>query len=173
MTGLPIPYLAGVDWYRSWFRSTLGLEQAPVRVSSLNRGVIRGAWGEQTLTVPIEGGRRRMARTPYGHLRLSEHDDWRHKHWQAITSAYGAFPYYPYFKDELAPVFTAACTLHALNQGLHSAFLRCSGLDALAAWIRQHGRPADSRASCTTVPGHVSALELLFMYGPETVFYLI
>lgn len=173
MTGMRIPYLAGVDWYRSWFRSALGQEPSPVHDGSPNRGVIRGAWGEQTLTVPIEGGRRRISRTPYGQLRLSEHDDWRHKHWQAITSAYGASPYFPYFKAELAPVFTSAVTLRDLCDGLHAAFLRCGGLDTLAAFLREHPQHLPSRASGLPVPGHVSALELLFMFGPETVFYLV
>lgn len=173
MTEPEIPYLAGVGWYRGWYRATLGLEPAPGADGAPNRGVIRGAWGEQTLTVPIEGGRRRMARTPYARLRLSEHDDWRHKHWQAITSAYGALPYFPYFKEELAPVFSTAVTLGELCGGLHAALVRCSGLETLAAWLRQHPQARPEPAACTPVPDHVSALELLFMFGPETVFHLI
>lgn len=173
MTGLHIPYLAGVDWYRAWLRDALGLGDAPRCEGAPNRGVIRGAWGEQTLTVPIEGGRRRLARTPYHLLRLSEHDDWRHKHWQAVTSAYGALPYFPYFKDELAPVFASAATLCELCDGLHAAFLRCSGLDTLADWLRRHPLQAPAPGHPLPVPGHVTALELLFLYGPETIFYLL
>ena len=87
-----------------------------------------------------------MARILYTQLRLSEHDDWRHKHRQAITSAYGA---------------------------LHSALVKCAGLEHLADWIRLHPEAPLPARRPSEVPGNLSALELLFLYGPETIFHLL
>lgn len=184
MSNLQIPYLPDINWYRAWFASALGerpltgtvLDTAP------NRTLIRGAWGEQTLTVPILGGRRRLARTPWEHLLLSEHDDWRHKHWQAITSAYGSLPYFPYFKDDFAPVFnhpqmhdpeSRPDSLKRLSTELHHVFLKCASLEVLSAWLRSHPQAVRLLPRQTNVPLNVCALELLFMYGPETIFYLL
>lgn len=152
------------------------LPQAP------NRASIRGAWGEQTLTVPILGGRRRLNRTPWERLSLSEHDDWRHKHWQAITSAYGSLPYFPYFKDDFAPLFNHPGGLDPIREPdslarlctqLHEAFLRCSSLREITEWLKSHPDTPAPTARKSDVPEYISALELLFMYGKETVFYLL
>ena len=81
----PVPYLASLSWYSSWAMARLGLCDAPQLPQNPNRALIRGAWGEQTLSVPIEGGRRRLACVPYDRLRLSEHGNWRHAHWQSLV----------------------------------------------------------------------------------------
>lgn len=176
-TAAGIPYLPTVEWYAAWFRSQLEGHTHPLPKVQPNKTVIRGAWGEQTLTVPIEGGRKRMARTPYARLRLSEHGEWRHTHWQAITSAYGALPYFHYFEHEFAPIYTTGpiATLQELCQQVHQALLRCSNLNELAIWLRNNPTeiPDPQKARKSTIPRHISAIELLFLRGPETVFTLL
>lgn len=173
-----IPYLPSVEWYAAWFHSQICGDDYPLPTDRPNRALIRGAWGEQTLIVPIEGGRKRMAHTPYSQLRLSEHDDWRHSHWQAITSAYGALPYFHYLEHEFAPIYTNGpiATLRELCEQLHLAFLRSSGLDELILWIKRHSSESvctQRSSACPVVPKHISAIELLFLRGPETVFTLL
>ena len=194
-----IPYLPSVGWYRAWVRWQLGLGEAPALPSPPNRALIRGAWGEQSLVVPIEGGRKRLARTPYPRLRLSEHGDWRHLHWQALNSAYGSLPYFHYFEDDLAPLYTSGPipTLETLCRAAHAAFLRCSHLPASIAHLKEHpshpllsgissplpsstveratvfgGEAPEERVS-PPVPEHVTALELLFLKGPSLIFSLL
>ncbi|MCM1006131.1 MAG: WbqC family protein [Prevotella sp.] len=169
MKASALPYLASVGWYGSLLESGT----VPPGSPDFRNTTIRGAWGEQTLTVPILGGRKRLGRVPYDALQLSEHDDWRHKHWQAITSAYGALPYFPYFKDEFAPIFLNGPIekLAELNRILHQAFLKCSGIAELRKWLAQNPGATYPRRECD-VPKHICALELLFKYGPETIFYL-
>lgn len=173
-----LPYLGSVQWYRKWlhvYREHTSPDLLPeVTLSSIRSCYIRGTRGEQPLTVPIAGGRKKLGRTPYSSLKLSEHDDWRHKHWQAITSAYGALPYFPYFKDEFATVFLSVQIdkLSSLNYELHRAILHCSSLQILADWIKLHPECQTVKRRQCSVPDNISILELLFRYGPEMIFYL-
>ena len=52
-----------------------------------NRCLIATANGVQALTVPIE--RYDGAKCPMRDIRISDHGEWRHLHWNAIVSAYG------------------------------------------------------------------------------------
>ncbi|MCM1320395.1 MAG: WbqC family protein [Muribaculaceae bacterium] len=169
-----LPYLPSISWYSSWLRHHIGVDEAPVMVPDPRAGIIRGAWGEQVLTVPIKGGRKLLGKAPFEALRLSEHDDWRHKHWQAITSAYGALPYFPYFKDAFAPIYLSGPIEHlsTLNAGLHRAFLNCSNLPELVRWLSRHPDTCNLRKRPSDIPTHISALELLFLHGPEMIFYI-
>jgi len=36
---------------------------------------------------------------------ISDHGNWQHQHWQAITSAYGDSPFLEYYEDDLRPFF--------------------------------------------------------------------
>lgn len=171
-----IPYLGSVRWYRHWMSHRLSHVRMPMPDSgdSLRTALIRGAWGNQNLCIPVRGGRRMLTRMPFFKLAASEHDDWRHKHWQAITSAYGALPYFPYFKDDFnneymhGPVENIA----AFNRRLHEILLQCSGLDTVCRWLARHDKEYAYEKRQCDVPDDVSCLELLFRYGPETVFYL-
>ena len=39
-------------------------------------------------------------------IRISDHGNWRHLHWQALLSAYGESPFFEYYEDDLRPFFT-------------------------------------------------------------------
>ena len=67
-----------------------------------NRCLIATAQGVQALTVPVEGSK---ANRLVADLRISDHGNWRHQHWQAITSAYGDSPFLEYYEDDLRPFF--------------------------------------------------------------------
>ena len=68
-----------------------------------NRCVIATANGVQALTVPIE--RFEGAKCPMRDIRISDHGEWRHLHWNAIVSAYGESPFFDYYADDLRPFF--------------------------------------------------------------------
>lgn len=68
-----------------------------------NRCVIATANGIQALTVPIE--RFDGAKCPMRDIRISDHGEWRHLHWNAIVSAYGESPFFDYYADDLHPFF--------------------------------------------------------------------
>ena len=68
-----------------------------------NRCLIATANGVQALTVPIE--RYEGAKCPMRDIRISDHGEWRHLHWNAIVSAYGESPFFQYYADDLRPFF--------------------------------------------------------------------
>ena len=57
----------------------------------------------QALTVPIE--RYDGVKCPMRDIRISDHGEWRHLHWNAIVSAYGESPFFMYYADDLRPFF--------------------------------------------------------------------
>lgn len=38
-------------------------------------------------------------------VRISDHANWRHLHWNALQSAYGESPFFEYYADDLHPFF--------------------------------------------------------------------
>lgn len=93
-----------------------------------NRCHILTAQGEQALTIPVEhsGG----VPIPIREVRLSEHGNWRHRHAQAIVTAYGASPYFEYYWDDLRPIWERPHThLWDMNQELTDTLARLVGLE--------------------------------------------
>lgn len=170
MTETIVPYLGSIAWYRALLRGDMQPLTTPP-----NRALIRGAWGEQTLTVPIQGGRRKLLSAPYHTLVCSEHDDWRHKHWQALCSAYGSLPYFPYLAPEFEAVYMGGPfrPLAVVCEELHRAFMHSGSLPQISAWIAEHPEQRPATRPLADIPESVSAVEVLFRYGPETIFYLL
>lgn len=172
-----IPYLPSANWYACWVQLQLGRKNdddfSQLTPRYPNRGEILAPYGLQTLTVPIKGGRRELQRTPWQELRLSEHGNWRHAHWEAITSAYGATPYFHYYSHHFEPIYASPHdSLAELNALLHLRFCRALDLTPLTSWILTH--PAKiSRQLMDDINPELSALDLLFRYGPETIFHLL
>lgn len=64
-----------------------------------NRTTIATEKGVQTLTIPvIHDGNKAAMRD----VRISEHGNWRHQHWNAIVSAYRKSPFFDYYADDFA-----------------------------------------------------------------------
>lgn len=169
----PAVYLASLAYLRALLRAELGLEPPPAPPARPNRSVIRGAWGEQTLTVPLAGGRQARLRDPAS-LQVSEHGNWRHTHWQALTSAYGALPYFHYLEAPFSGVYASGEQNFAtLCADLHRVTLEAAGLPELIAWLRENPRRLRLPADASLFPPHVAAVELIFSRGPESVFYLL
>ena len=166
-------YLPSLSYMRALLRSELGLDAPPGPEKRPNRAVIRGAWGEQTLTVPLAGGRQAAGR--HGRdLTVSEHGNWRHAHWQAITSAYGRLPYFHFLEAPFARIYASGeQSFSALCASLQEAVMEAAGLPGVMTWLKEHPRPLRLPDDATLFPGHVSVIELLFSRGPESVFYLL
>ena len=61
-----------------------------------NRAVIATENGTQTLTIPVVHQGRQAMRD----VRISEHGNWRHLHWNALVSAYRKSPFFEYYADD-------------------------------------------------------------------------
>ena len=94
-------YFAPVQWYQKlrrcddvWIEAMDHYGKQTYR----NRCIIATTNGIQALTVPV------MSHDPdtlMRDIRVSDHGQWRHLHWQAMTSAYGESPFFEYYADDL------------------------------------------------------------------------
>lgn len=98
-------YFGPIQWYQKLHRMPCIIEQHDhfVKQTYRNRCVIATANGTQTLTVPIE--RYDGTKCPMRDIRISDHGNWRHLHWNALVSAYGETPFFEFYADDLRPFF--------------------------------------------------------------------
>lgn len=80
------------------------------REKDCHRCTIEGSNGLQRLTVPLEKPQEWHS-TRLQDVKVSTHGKWWHVHWEAICSAYGRTPFFEYYADDLAPVFTGEISL--------------------------------------------------------------
>lgn len=102
---LSTAYFGPVQWYQKLYRFDrvlVDIHETFQKQTYRNRCHIAAAQGVQTLTVPVEhqGGN-----SPTASVRISDHGNWRHQHWQAVSSAYGDSPFFEYYEDDLRPFF--------------------------------------------------------------------
>ena len=107
---LSTTYFGPVQWYQKLYRyDTILIEQheAFSKQTYRNRCLIATTQGIQALTIPIEHSDHSTSSVfDVQSIRISDHGNWRHLHWQAIQSAYGESPFFEYYEDNLRPFFT-------------------------------------------------------------------
>ena len=104
MTLLSTTYFGPVQWYQKLYRAELvEIEQweSFQKQTYRNRCLIATTQGVQALTVPIVRGESPLIKD----IRISDHGNWRHLHWNALQSAYGDSPFFDYFQDDIRPFF--------------------------------------------------------------------
>ena len=102
-------YFGPVQWYQKLHRYDRCLiEQHDnfVKQTYRNRCIIPTTNGIQALSIPVscpQGSQ--LSKTPIRDVRISDHGNWRHIHWNALCSAYGESPFFDYYQDDLRPFF--------------------------------------------------------------------
>lgn len=99
-------YFAPIQWFQKLNRYDLCLiEQHDhfVKQTYRNRCVIATANGQQTLSIPVEKFDNKKCEMC--DVYISDHDNWRHQHWNALLSAYGESPFFEYYQDDIRPFF--------------------------------------------------------------------
>ena len=115
---LSTTYFGPVQWYQKLYRhEAVEIEQweSFLKQTYRNRCLIATTQGIQALTVPVErrqesGDRRqetgdRRQENTIRDVRISDHGNWRHLHWNALVSAYGESPFFEYYQDDIRPFF--------------------------------------------------------------------
>ena len=106
---LQTTYFGPIQWYQKLYRYDHCLiEQYDSfqKQTYRNRCVIATANGTQALTVPIEHLPLTSHPSPLvKDLRISDHNQWRRVHWNALQSAYSESPFFEYYADDLHPFF--------------------------------------------------------------------
>lgn len=68
-----------------------------------NRCKVLASNGVSELTIPVQQGA--SERCPIKEVRISDHDNWRTRHWQTLQSCYGLSPYFEYYADDILPFY--------------------------------------------------------------------
>ena len=102
---LQTTYFGPIQWYQKLYRYNHCLiEQYDSFQNQTyrNRCIIATANGIQALTVPVEHSDDKILTKD---LRISDHNQWRRVHWNALQSAYSESPFFEYYADDLRPFF--------------------------------------------------------------------
>ncbi|MGL4993656.1 MAG: WbqC family protein [Bacteroidales bacterium] len=99
-------YLAPTSYYIALYNAkSASIEQYDnyIKQTYRNRCTIGGANGTMDLSIPIE--KPSTAKAHMCDIRISNHGNWRHLHWNALISAYRSTPFFEYYADDLAPLY--------------------------------------------------------------------
>jgi len=107
---LQTTYFGPVQWYQKLYRydrCVIEQHDSYQKQTFRNRCIIATANGTQALTVPVAHP------SPITHhlspitkdLRISDHNQWRRVHWNALQSAYSESPFFDYYADDIRPFF--------------------------------------------------------------------
>ena len=98
-------FFAPVQYYWHWHQCeqpTLEACEHYIKQTWRNRCVIGTANGPMTLSLPVESN---TEKTRIRDVRLSDHGNWQHRHWNSIESAYNSSPFFEFYADDLRPFF--------------------------------------------------------------------
>ena len=207
---LSTTYFGPIQWYQKLYRYDQVLieqhESFP-KQTYRNRCLIATTQGMQALTVPVEhrsmdNGQWTMddGQCTIKDVRLSDHGNWRHLHWQALQSAYGDSPFFEYYADELRPFFEPQWEyLLDFNEAIRAKMCELIDIQPHVAYTTEYQPETSNFKDFRTAinPKHpaedpdfqprryyqvyeqkhgflpnLSILDLLFNMGPESIFYL-
>ena len=96
-----------------------------------NRCLILTAQGVQPLTVPVLDGNR-SEKVKSGEIAIDYRQNWVHRHWRTLQTAYGNSPYFEYYADYFHDIYVQKpARLFDLNLALLHLLLRCLRLPML------------------------------------------
>lgn len=196
---LSTTYFGPIRWYQKLYRAEhVEIEQweSFQKQTYRNRCLIATANGVQALTVPVEHGDSPLIKD----IRLSDHGNWRHLHWNALQSAYGESPFFEYYQDDIRPFFENHWTfLLDFNEEIRQKMCELIDIQPNVSYTEEFLPEESLLTSYRTAisPKHpqddpdfqpkryyqvyeqkhgflpnLSILDLLFNMGPESIFLL-
>lgn len=126
-------YLAPVQYYAKLLQSAGGIAyieacDSYIKQTYRNRCMIVDANGPLALTIPTE-------KSEEGHcfmkdIRISDHGNWRHRHWNALEAAYRHTPFFLYYEDDFRPFYEQKIeSLYDFNLSLTRLICNLIGID--------------------------------------------
>ena len=195
---LSTTYFGPIQWYQKLYRAEhVEIEQWESfrKQTYRNRCLIATTNGIQALTVPVEHSDSQLIKD----IRLSDHGNWRHLHWNALQSAYGESPFFEYYQDDIHPFFEKNWMfLLDFNEAIRQKVCELIDIQSNVSYTKEFV-PEEKMASFRDVicPKHpqedpdfspkryyqvyeekygflpnLSILDLLFNMGPESIFFL-
>ena len=197
---LSTTYFGPVQWFQKLHRAEhVMIEQweSFPKQTYRNRCLIATTNGVQALTVPVE-----KSAACIKEIRISDHGNWRHLHWNALQSAYGESPFFEYYQDDIRPFYEKRWTFlfdfnEAIRQKMCELIDIAPSVTFTTAYITAPQALVVNDYRTVINPKHpaqdddfetkayyqvyqmkhgfqenLSILDLLFNMGPESIFYL-
>lgn len=124
-------YLAPVQYYTKFLladRILIEKNDNYIKQTYRNRCTIVSANGEISLSIPVEHSSK--DKTLMRDIRIAEHGNWQHMHWNAIVSAYNSTPFFEYYQDDFYPFYHKKYSfLFDYNEELNNLILRLLNVD--------------------------------------------
>ena len=122
-------YLAPVQYYSKLFRAERAVIETDdnyQKQSYRNRCIIAAANGSLPLSIPVD--KPKGEKLKMRDIKIANHGNWQHFHWNAIISAYNSSPFFEYYRDDFYHFYEKTTTyLFDFNEELRS--LICTLLD--------------------------------------------
>lgn len=103
---LPLFYLPPISWFSVFLQhdAEVTLEQFEnfPKQTYRNRTVIYGANGKLALIIPVLHN----GKITINEIEVSQRENWQKLHWKSIKNAYQSSPYFEFYEDQLAQIFT-------------------------------------------------------------------
>ena len=161
-----------------------------------NRCLIATANGTQALTVPVE--KPETPKYPTRDIRISNHGNWRHLHWNALVSAYNMSPFFEYYADDFRPFYENRYQyLLEYNEALQTMICGLLEIHPVITHTEKYEPEPENDFRNVIIPRHpqpdptffsrpyyqvfrdkhgfipnLSIADLLFNMGPESILYL-
>lgn len=104
-----------------------------------NRCIIAAPEGRLPLTVPVEKGA--DAKCCVKDIRISDHGNWRHLHWNALESAYRNSPFFEYYADDFRPFYERKWTfLTDFNEAICSTVCALIDMKSIDGRTSEYGK---------------------------------
>ncbi|WBA42056.1 WbqC family protein [Hymenobacter canadensis] len=117
-----------------------------------NRCLILTAQGQQPLTVPVIDGNR-SEKVAISALEIDYRQNWIHRHWRTLQTAYGGSPYFEYYADYLHDIYLQKpALLFDLNLQFLHLYLRCLRLRLPVHVTTSYHAPAATSSTLLPFP---------------------
>lgn len=170
-----------------------------VKQTYRNRCVITDANGPLALTIPTE--KTSEGKCLMRDIRISDHGNWRHQHWNALETAYRHTPFFQYYEDDFHPFYEKKISyLYDFNMQLMQLVCELIGIEVSLSPTNQYKHNPDGMADFRTIISpkmpwqedrefvpteyyqvfkekqgflpNMSIVDLLFNMGPESIIIL-
>lgn len=188
-------YFGNIEWYRNLLsaiqpygsvdalKDVIDGNEHWQKQTERNRCIIATANGTQMLSVPITVPDYAQKPVSTKDILISDHGNWRHLHWNALSSAYGMSPFFDYYADDIQPFFTEKWEkLYDYNLTIINKVIDLLGGEEIIKQRIFENNTADAAPAKpyyqTFQKRHgfipnLSILDLLFNEGPASILYLL
>jgi hypothetical protein len=158
---LSTTYFGPVQWYQKLYRAEhVLIEQWEhfEKQSYRNRCLIATTQGIQALTVPVERGNAQSSKLKaqtIKDIRISDHGNWRHLHWNALQSAYGESPFFDFYQDDIRPFFEERWTyLIEFNEAIRAKMCELLDIQPRVSYTESWREECGGRSEITSSAEH-------------------